>query len=792
MGKREEELKKGREHLQEERQKLEVFKLEMQQQYELLKAKEEAAEELLLRDELKREELFRREVELAEEQAKMEKEKKLEEIEMQYRAMEEEEREEAWKEREESLTRRETIVLKELEKREEMLTSQVKEIKGEEKKVQEKQEELIQRETRFKEEQASFEERKNRGEMGRVMPEEEIRRAWKEREEEVTRREAEGEEKTRSAEEDRIADKAKVTEEEKMKEEIILLDKEYKRLVEQRADLLRSGELVLDRIQTVYNIPADVTPQRALDKLGRTDFANMQLLDHVVQEVRNRSDTLVLHYRLNNNLDRDMARQATEKLGDVMGGIKAEIKLMRDQGLDLTRAEIENLADVVLTDKSKTDVNKVTSNLTSQVAEWARVLEKLEMLNRRYLNSRSLHADFSVHRVQLIMQCLDPSSEEESEDRVLKMFSVREIALDYTRALYNTSAGIALMAKAKNLGGGYKLPIIVETAALEEFKSKKLTNGKKPNFYHWRKKILTIISQFGVEEKDQPKVILSSTDGQAADIIRARIDKGMFKTGGEVITVLRSFFGNKEELVDKLASRHIEIGQVCTETSMQNQNYDLHTLLSLREKRLRSHQEAIEEMDYLLEDEEIQGRSKADLLTPRYMKSLRKIFPKETLKTTTTKRADRMELLDLLRRTIKQEYEEAIDELNDIPPDLKSKSAESTRAFFGLEEKNQDDTEDTEKNREVQEKKNEIRRHVGTVKWFNVRRRHGFITRNDTGEDVFVHQSHIKANNPNKKIKSIGDGEEVEFSLATDLGRTWATDVSGPKGAPVKGSQHAA
>ena len=99
-------------------------------------------------------------------------------------------------------------------------------------------------------------------------------------------------------------------------------------------------------------------------------------------------------------------------------------------------------------------------------------------------------------------------------------------------------------------------------------------------------------------------------------------------------------------------------------------NYDLHTLRTVREKRLRNHQEAIEEMDYLLEDEEIHGRDPAKLLTTRYMKSLRGIFPKETLKTATTKRVDSMELLNLLRATLKRECAEAVDELHDIPPDL--------------------------------------------------------------------------------------------------------------------------
>ena len=49
----------------------------------------------------------------------------------------------------------------------------------------------------------------------------------------------------------------------------------------------------------------------------------------------------------------------------------------------------------------------------------------------------------------------------------------------------------------------------------------------------------------------------------------------------------------------------------------------------------------------------------------------------------------------------------------------------------------------------------------GVVKWFNDQKGFGFITRDDGGKDVFVHQTAIVANG----FRTLAEGDKVTFDV---------------------------
>lgn len=50
---------------------------------------------------------------------------------------------------------------------------------------------------------------------------------------------------------------------------------------------------------------------------------------------------------------------------------------------------------------------------------------------------------------------------------------------------------------------------------------------------------------------------------------------------------------------------------------------------------------------------------------------------------------------------------------------------------------------------------------LGTVKWFNAEKGYGFITIDETGDDVFVHWSAIQMDG----FRALEEGQRVEFEL---------------------------
>jgi len=65
-------------------------------------------------------------------------------------------------------------------------------------------------------------------------------------------------------------------------------------------------------------------------------------------------------------------------------------------------------------------------------------------------------------------------------------------------------------------------------------------------------------------------------------------------------------------------------------------------------------------------------------------------------------------------------------------------------------------------------------RYTGTVKWFNDSKGYGFITRDDTGTDVFVHYTAIQEGG----FRSLTEGQKVEFEVVDGSKGPQAAEVS--------------
>lgn len=77
---------------------------------------------------------------------------------------------------------------------------------------------------------------------------------------------------------------------------------------------------------------------------------------------------------------------------------------------------------------------------------------------------------------------------------------------------------------------------------------------------------------------------------------------------------------------------------------------------------------------------------------------------------------------------------------------------------------------------------------MGRVLWFSMRRNYGFIRRDDDNTVVFVHQSAIiKSRILKASLRTLEDGENVQFDVVQGSKGLQAENVTGPNGTEVRG-----
>ena len=69
-----------------------------------------------------------------------------------------------------------------------------------------------------------------------------------------------------------------------------------------------------------------------------------------------------------------------------------------------------------------------------------------------------------------------------------------------------------------------------------------------------------------------------------------------------------------------------------------------------------------------------------------------------------------------------------------------------------------------------------------SLKWLSVKTVYVFISRQDTQEDVFIHQKAITWNNPGKYQLIVGDTKRVEFNEVQGKQCTEAANMTRPAG----------